>query len=299
MNLQGVFAPLTTPFDPDGTLAINRLRENIARYNETKLAGYVLNGSTSESVLLLWSEVYRVWEAAREAAAPGKVLIAGSGAESTAETIEHTRRAAALGFDAALVRTPSFYKPLIQDDLLAEHYIRVADAARIPVLIYSVPVFTHVTVEASLIARVGGHPNIAGMKDSSGNVDGVAKIIAAAPKTFQTLVGSASTFYDSLDRGACGSIVAVADALPEMCCEIWRAHRDREPERARSLQEKLMAPGKMFGPQYGIPGLKYALDRRGYYGGAPRLPLLPVGEAGRRDIDAMLDGLLSEAATRR
>ncbi len=299
MNLRGVFAPLTTPFGPDGGVALDRLRENIARYNETPLAGYVLNGSTSESVLLLWSEVYRVWETGKEAAAPRKVLIAGTGAESTAETIEHTARAAALGFDAALARTPSFYKPAINDDMLAEHYIRVADAARIPVLIYSVPVFTHVTVQASLIARVGAHPNIIGMKDSSGDVEGAAKIIAAAPKEFQTLVGSASTFYDSLERGACGSILAVANALPEMCCEIWQAFQSREAERARGLQQKLTAAGKLFGPQYGIAGLKYALDRRGYYGGPPRPPLLPVNEAGRREIDAMLDGLLSEAAARR
>lgn len=298
MNLEGVFAPLTTPFASDGNLSLDRLRGNIARYNETPLAGYVLNGSTSESVLLLWSEVYRVWETAKEAATRGKTLIAGTGAESTAETIEHTARAAALSFDAALVRTPSFYKPAINDDMLAEHYIRVADAARIPVLIYSVPVFTHVTVQASLIARLGTHPNIIGMKDSSGDVEGVAKIIAAAPKTFKTLVGSASTFYDSLERGACGAILAVANALPEMCCEIWAAFQTRDAERARALQQKLTAAGKMFGPQYGIAGLKYALDRRGYYGGPPRPPLLPVNEEARREIDAMLDGLLSVAAVR-
>jgi 4-hydroxy-2-oxoglutarate aldolase len=298
MDLHGVFAPLTTPFAPDGSLAVDRLRDNIARYNETPLAGYTVNGSTSESVLLLWGEVYRVWETAKKHAVRGKILIAGTGAESTAETIEHTARAAGIGFDAALVRTPSFYKPAINDEMLAEHYMRVADAARIPVLVYSVPVFTHVTVEASLIARVSKHPNIIGMKDSSGNVDGVAKIIAAAPKSFQTLVGSASTFYDSLERGACGAILAVANALPEMCCEIWQAFQNRQGERARSLQQKLTTAGKMFGPQYGIAGLKYALDRRGYYGGPPRPPLLPVAEAGRREIDAMLDELLAATAAR-
>jgi 4-hydroxy-2-oxoglutarate aldolase len=299
VKLEGVFAPLTTPFGHEGSLALDRLGQNITRYNETPLAGYTVNGSTSESVLLLWSEVYRVWETARKFAAPGKILVAGTGAESTAETIEHTARAAALGFDAALVRTPSFYKPAINDDLLAEHYLRVADAARIPVLIYSVPIFTHITVEASLVARVATHPNIVGMKDSSGNVEGVAKIIAAAPKTFHTLVGSASTFYDSLERGACGAILAVADALPELCCEIWQAFQNRRAERAHLLQEKLTAAGKMFGPQYGIAGLKYALDRRGYYGGAPRPPLLPVGEAARREIGAMLDALAPELAAQR
>lgn len=298
MDLHGVFAPLTTPFAADGSLAVDRLRENIARYNETPLAGYAMNGSTSESVLLLWSEVYRVWETAKKYAASGKILIAGTGAESTAETIAHTARAAEVGFDAALVRTPSFYKPAINDEMLAEHYLRVADAARIPVLVYSVPIFTHVTVEASLIARVSKHPNIVGMKDSSGNVEGVAKIIAAAPKSFQTLVGSASTFYESLERGACGAILAVADALPEMCCEIWQSFQNGRPERARELQQKLTGAGKMFGPQYGIAGLKYALDRRGYYGGPARPPLLPVAEAGRREIETMLDELLAATVAR-
>jgi 4-hydroxy-2-oxoglutarate aldolase len=298
MQLHGIFAPLTTPFAPDGSLALTRLRENIARYNRTRLAGYVMNGSTGESVLLLWDEVYRVWEAAKEAATPGKILIAGTGAESTAETIEHTSRAASLGFDAALVRTPSFYKPAINDDLLAEHYVRVADAARIPVLIYSVPVFTHITVEASLIARVGAHPNIVGIKDSSGSVEGIAKIIGAAPKSFQALVGSAATLYDSLQRGAVGAVIAISNTFPEICVEIWEAHRTGDSARAHALQEKLMLPSKMLGPQYGIAGIKYALDRVGYFGGLPRPPLLPVNEKAQREIDAMLAAIVPEAVAR-
>jgi len=121
MNIHGIFAPLTTPFEANGSLALTRLRENVARYNETGLAGYVSNGSTSESVLLKWEEVYRVWEAVRGSAAPGKILIAGTGAESTAETIEHTHRAAKIGYAVALVRTPSFYKPAVNEHMLAEH----------------------------------------------------------------------------------------------------------------------------------------------------------------------------------
>jgi 4-hydroxy-2-oxoglutarate aldolase len=298
MKLHGIFAPLTTPFAPDGSVALTRLRENIGRYNRAGLAGYVINGSTSESVLLLWSEIYRVWETAKESAAPGKTLIAGTGAESTAETIEHTRRAAELGFDAALVRTPSFYKPAINDDLLAEHYIRVADASKIPVLIYSVPVFTHITVEASLIARVGTHPNIVGIKDSSGSVEGITKIIAAAPKDFQALVGSAATLYDSLQRGATGAVIAISDAFPEICVEIYEAHRSGDSARAHALQQKLIPPSKILGPQYGIAGLKYTLDRLGYFGGLPRPPLLPVSAAGQREIDAMLAGIVPESVAR-
>jgi 4-hydroxy-2-oxoglutarate aldolase len=298
VKLQGIFAPLTTPFASDGSVALSHLRDNIKRYNKTGLAGYAINGSTSESVLLRWDEVYRIWETAREAAAPNKILIAGSGAESTTETIEHTNRAASLGYALALVRTPSFYKPAMSEDALAEHYLRVADAARIPILVYSVPIFTHVTVEAPLIARVSKHANIIGMKDSSGNVQGVADIIAAAPKEFQTLVGSASTLYESLEKGAVGAILALACAFPELCVEIYEASRAGESAKAHSLAQQLIAPAKMFGPQYGIAGLKYALDRMGYYGGSPRPPLLPVGEHARHEIDALLSTVAPHSVQR-
>jgi len=296
VKLHGIFPPVTTPFAHDGTVSLSKLRENIAGYNKTRLAGYAINGSTSESVLMTWDEIYRIWETARDAAAPGKILIAGTGAESTTETIEHTNRAASLGYSAALVRTPSFYKPAMSESALAEHYLRVSDAARIPILVYSVPVFTHVTVEAPLVARVSKHPNIVGMKDSSGNVEGVASIIAAAPKEFQTLVGSASTLYESLEKGAVGAILAVACAFPELCVEIYEASRAGDRAKAHSLAQKLMAPAKMFGPQYGIAGLKYALDRLGYFGGSPRAPLLPVDASAQAEIDAMLSNLTAQTA---
>jgi 4-hydroxy-2-oxoglutarate aldolase len=296
VKLHGIFAPLTTPFEADGSVSLSRLRNNIKRYNQTGLAGYAINGSTSESVLLRWDEVYRIWETAREAAAPSKILIAGSGAESTSETIEHTNRAASLGYAAGLVRTPSFYKPAMSEEVLAEHYLRVADAARVPIMVYSVPVFTHITVEAPLIARVSKHGNIIGMKDSSGDVQGIADIIAAAPKEFQTLVGSASTLYESLGKGAAGAILALACAFPELCVEIYETSRAGESTKAHSLAQQLIAPAKMLGPQYGIAGLKYALDHLGYFGGAPRPPLLPVVEKAQREIDVLLSNLTAQSA---
>ncbi|MFZ0584476.1 MAG: dihydrodipicolinate synthase family protein [Candidatus Acidiferrales bacterium] len=294
MKLHGVFAPLTTPFEANGSLALTRLRDNVALYNKTGLTGYVSNGSTSESVLLKWEEVYHVWVTVRDSAAPEKILIAGTGAESTAETIEHTDRAARIGYAAALVRTPSFYKPAMNEHTLAEHYLRVADASSIPVMVYSVPIFTHVTVEAPLIARVVHHPNIVGIKDSSGNVEGVAAIIAAAPKHFQTLVGSAATLYESLEVGAVGAILALADAFPELCAEIYESSRAGERAKAQSLAQKLLTPSQMLGAQYGIGGLKYALDRLGFYGGPPRLPLLPPSGQAKQEIDAMLANLMSQ-----
>lgn len=295
MNLAGIFAPLTTPFAPDGQIAPDRLRANIERYNRTKLSGYALNGSTGESVLLRWEEIYRLWETAKSAAAPGKILIAGTGAESTAETIEHTNRAASLGFDAALVRTPSFYKPAISDELLATHFLHVADAARIPVLIYSVPIFTHVTVEAPLVARLASHSNIVGMKDSSGDVRSITDIIAAAPKSFRMLAGHPATLHESLQAGAAGAILAVACAFPELCCEIYDASRAGDAARSHSLAQRLQIPSKLFGQKFGIPGLKFALDRLGYFGGPPRPPLLPVGKAAQLEIEEMLPGVIASA----
>jgi 4-hydroxy-2-oxoglutarate aldolase len=296
MKLHGIFAPLTTPFDAEGSVALGQVRNNVALYNKTKLAGYVPNGSTSESVLLLWEEVYEIWEAVRDAAAPGKILIAGTGAESTAETIEHTNRAARIGYAVALVRTPSFYKPSVNDHMLAEHYLRVADNARIPVMVYSVPVFTHVTVGASLIERVANHPNIVGMKDSSGDMKGIAAIIAAAPKEFQTLTGAASTLYEALELGAVGAILGLADVFPDLCAEIYEAAGAGDRAKAQTLAQKLVPPAKMLLMDYGIGGLKYAQDRMGFFGGLPRLPLQGVSEAGKLEIDTMLANLISQPA---
>jgi 4-hydroxy-2-oxoglutarate aldolase len=195
-----------------------------------------------------------------------------------------------------LVRTPSFYKPSINDHMLAEHYLRVADAARIPVMVYSVPVFTHVSVGAALIERVANHPNIIGMKDSSGDMKGIAAIIAAAPKEFQTLTGAAATLYDALELGAVGAILGLADVFPGLCAEIYEAAAAGNRATAQALAQKLVVPAKMLLMDYGIGGLKYAQDRLGYYGGLPRLPLLGVSEAGKVEIDTMLANLISQPA---
>jgi 4-hydroxy-2-oxoglutarate aldolase len=291
VKLHGIFSPLTTPFAADGSVDHAKIRSNIALYNKTGLAGYASNGSTGESVLLLWEEVYKIWETVKAAAAPEKILIAGTGAESTAETIVHTNRAASLGFAAALVRTPSFYKPAVNDDLLAEFYLRVADAAKIPVLLYAVPIYTHIKIEASLVARVANHPNIVGMKDSSGDVEGVRRNVQAAPKTFQTLIGWPTILFEALEVGAVGAILAVADAFPELCVSIFETARAGQREKAQELAQKLVAPAKIFGSQAGLSGLKYAMDRQGFFGGLPRPPLLPLSLPAKKEIEEMLANL--------
>jgi 4-hydroxy-2-oxoglutarate aldolase len=223
-------------------------------------------------------------------------MIAGTGAESTVETIEQTNHAASLGYHLALIRTPSFYKPAMSEEALASHYLRVADAARIPILIYSVPIFTHIAVAPPLVARIARHPNVIGLKDSSGNGEGIASVVAAAPQGFQVLVGSSGTLYESLKRGATGAVLALACAFPEICVAIYEASRAGDSTRAQALQKKLMSPTKLLGAQHGIAGLKYAMDCLGYFGGLPRLPLLPLSESAKREIDAMLADIAAEPA---
>jgi 4-hydroxy-2-oxoglutarate aldolase len=297
MKLQGIFPPLTTPFTSTGVLALDALRENVARYNRIRLGGYVVIGSTGESVLLTFDETERVWETVLESAAPGKTLIAGTGMEGTEETIERTNRAAAIGYQVALVRTPHYYKPQMTPQAEIEHFLRVADAARIPVLIYSVPQFTGLAVEADTVARLAEHPNILGIKESSGNVPRVGEIIHATPRTFQTLVGSASTLYPSLALGAAGAVLALACVLPERCVELYEAARAGDAERGTTLQDRLLAPTQKLVAELGIPGIKHAMDCLGYYGGPARRPLLPLTEAQKREVEAVLAAVAPVSAS--
>ncbi len=291
MKLRGIFPPLTTPFSDNGDVDLKRLRKNVERYNQTKLSGYVMNGSTGESVLLGWDEVEKLWATAREAADSDKVMVAGTGSESTAETIRNTKRAAALGFQAALVRTPSYYKPFMTFEAETTHFFRVADASPIPVLIYSVPIFTNYTVEAPLVAKLATHPNIVGIKESSGNVQRMKDIVTATPKGFNAMTGSALTLSEALDAGAAGAILAIACVVPDACVDLYEASRRGETERVEQIKKQAIAPAAALVTKFGIAGLKWAMDRVGYYGGAPRAPLLPVNESAKVELDAILASL--------
>lgn len=304
MDLSGVFPALTTPFASDGSVSPGDLKHNIQRYNRTGLAGYVVIGSTGESVLLKKSEIEEILATVKEAAAADKKLIAGTGAESTAETIERTKRAAELGYYVALVKTPYYYKPSYKADVLIAHYRRVADASPIPVLLYSVPQFTGIALESPEIVALSNHPNIIGIKESSGNVQRVAEIIAslgpasvqrvgeklvAVPPAFQVLVGSAASIYPSFAVGARGAILALGSALPEKCVKVYELFRQGNHEKARELQAQLLVASKIIVSECGIAGVKYAMDQRGYRGGVPRLPLLPLHEEQKKRITALLE----------
>ena len=297
MNFSGVFAALTTPFANDGPVSLADLKHNVQRYNQTDLAGYVALGSTGEAVLLTRTEMDGILATVKESAAKGKKLLAGAGAESTAETIERTKRAAEFGYDAVLVKTPYYYKPAYKPEVLIAHYRRVADESPIPVMLYSIPQFTGIALESAEVAALAEHPNIIGIKDSSGNVQCVAEIVAATPPKFQTLVGSAASVYPSMAIGARGAILALACALPEKCVALFELFRKGHHEKARELQSILVRASKLIVSEPGIAGVKHAMDQRGYRGGIPRPPLLPLQHEQKKRLTEFLATL--EPATAR
>ncbi len=297
MNFSGVFTALTTPFAHDGSVSLPDLKHNVQRYNQTDLAGYVALGSTGEAVLLTRAEMDGILATVKESAAKEKKLLAGAGAESTAETIERTKRAAEFGYDAVLVKTPYYYKPAYKPEVLIAHFRRVADESPIPVMLYSIPQFTGIALGAAEVAALAEHPNIIGIKDSSGNVQGVAEIVAATPPAFQILVGSAASVYPSMAIGARGAILALACALPEKCVALFELVRQGHHEKARELQAILVRASKLMVSELGIAGVKHAMDHRGYRGGIPRPPLLPLHHEQKKRLTEFL-ATLEPAAVR-
>jgi 4-hydroxy-2-oxoglutarate aldolase len=288
MRPQGVFPALVTPFNADESVALSAIRENIRLYNQTKIAGYVVLGSTGESVMLARDEADSILVTVKEVAAPEKILIAGTGAESTAETIARTKRAAGLGYQLALVKTPYYYKPVYRAEHYIRHYRAVADASPIPILLYSVPQFTGITLETPEILALATHPNIMGIKDSSGNIQRVAEIVAGAPADFTVLTGGAAVIYPAAVVGGRGAILALAAALPEKCAAVFELAQSGRHDEARKLQLIVAAASKLIVSENGIPGVKFAMNLRGYHAGVPRLPLLPPTEEKKQAIAALI-----------
>lgn len=296
-HLKGIIPALTTPFEAHGAVALGRMRENIATYNRTGMSGYLAVGSTGESVLLDRAEFEKVLSVVREASGAGHILIAGTGVETTPETISRTEFAAKLGYHFALVAPPCYYKPAMTSQVLVEHYRRVADVSRIPVLLYSVPQYTGVAIEVDVAARLAEHPNVAGMKDSSGNVDRVGAILAAVPESFELMTGASTTILPSMAVGAKGAILALADLLPELCVALYDAIIAGDALRALELQRRAIPATQRIVGAMGIAGVKYAMDLRGYYGGPVRQPLLPLSEAHKKDVETLMAALAPSAAT--
>jgi 4-hydroxy-2-oxoglutarate aldolase len=292
MKLQGIFPPIATPFDHNGDIYPAKVRHNVEKWNKTALSGYVVMGSTGESVMLTTDEKVAMWELVAKHAAPDKLLIAGTGMESVRETVSLTNRAAEMGYKAAMVRTPHYYKNLVnRADAQTLYFRAVADQSRIPLIVYNWPQATGVDIPVQAVVALSDHPNVIAIKESSGNLEKVMQMIREVRAGFQVLVGSAPTLWPSLLMGACGAILAYANAAPYSTVAIWEAYRTREEAAGLDLQNRIGSASALVTTKYGIPGLKYAMDLNGYYGGPPRLPLCVPTEAAKREIEAAFTDL--------
>lgn len=272
----GVYTPIATPFRSDDTLDEPGLRANVARWMGTPLTGLVVLGSNGEAPQLDDNEADRVVAIVREGMPSRRPMIVGTGRESTRATIAATRRAAASGADAALVRTPAFFKSQMTTDVFVRHYLDVAEASPIPVLLYNVTMYTGVNLLPDAVAKLATHPNIVGMKESGSDLVQIAEYIARTPDDFTILAGSAATLFPALAIGCDGAILALAALTPDACVQMVTLVREGRIEEARALQARLMPLGRAIGAQHGVPGLKAAMDLLGYVGGPPRPPLRPV-----------------------
>lgn len=292
MKLQGIYPPITTPFDHEGEIYKSKLIYNVECWNRTGLSGYVVCGSTGESVYLTTEEKLLCWELVAKAAAPEKLLMAGTGVESVRETVWLTNKAAEMGYKAAMVRTPHYYKSLLnRTDAQVLYFRCVADRAKIPLMIYNWPQATGLDITTEAVAMLSEHPNIIAIKESSGSIEKVMQMIREVKPGFQVLVGSAPTLAPSFQVGAAGAVLAFANAAPYACITIWEAHRTREWDAAKDWQGRIAKAAQLVTTKYGVPGLKYAMDQMGYYGGPPRLPLTPPSLEAKREIELAFDGL--------
>jgi 4-hydroxy-2-oxoglutarate aldolase len=349
MLLSGILSPITTPFYPDGKLYFKKLESNVERYSKTPVAGIVALGSTGEAILLSDEERRQVFKTVRDAAGVNKVLIAGTGVESAIETLRLTEYAAELGYDVALVRTPHYYKKQMQPTNMLAFYRTVADRSPLPVMIYNFPQATGYDIPAEVVIELADHPNLIGIKESSGDVEKVRKMVGGARhvkrtvsvtetfdavtprmlkaesagngsgelvsvtalsgaskpssaavsviggiKTrqkevgFQVLVGAAQKLEPSLQAGAVGGILAFADPAPTACYEIYAAWKEGDAELARLKQHRIAKAAQRLVGELSIPGVKYAMDFNGYYGGPVRLPLLPLTANLKTEIEHLM-----------
>ena len=288
LSFQGIFPPLPTSFDGDENLLPDKIRFNIRKLSKYNLTGFLILGSNGEQVMLSESEKIKAIAAAREALPSGRLLLAGTGCQSTRETITLTRAAAAEGADAVLVINPFYYKGSMNHDELVRHYFGVADASPVPVLVYNMPGNTGIDMTASMIITMASHPNIAGLKESGGNVVKMGEVLQNVKPDFQVLAGGAGFLLPALAMGATGGILASANIAPQHCIDIYNAFRIGEADRAKYLQQRIIPLNAAVTSRWGVPALKVAMDHVGLWGGHVRRPLLPLREELRQQLLALL-----------
>jgi 4-hydroxy-2-oxoglutarate aldolase len=287
-NLKGVFPPVVTPFNRRGDVDQERFRKNLQKYAGIGLAGVVVAGSTGEALSLNEAERLRLIEIARDVVCPPELLLVGTGLESTRETIRLSREAIARGADALLVLPPHYYKPRMDSRALIAHFEVVASKVKRPVVLYSIPQFTGINMEVETIATLSRHPNIVGLKESSGNLAFVKTILRKVAPGFRVLVGSVGILLDALRAGAAGAVLGQACFAPALCVGVYEAFCRGQAKTAHELQQRLLPLAEKISLPFGVSGIKAALDLSGYHGGLPRSPLLPLSAKSRQMVSSAL-----------
>jgi len=286
--LAGVLGPVVTNFDSRGELDLDAFAFNLKSHLGAGLEGIVVTGSTGEAALLEDTERLRLVEMARSVIPTDRWLIVGTGSESTRACVRRSREAAERGADAVLVVAPHYYANAMSAAALQAHYERVADESPIPVLLYNIPKYMHFRLEGELVARLAGHDNIVGMKDSSGDMAYFPNYLAAQSESFTVITGNGGTFHQALGLGARGGILAVALIAAELAVEVYRLHREGRAEEASEGQRRLTPLSNEIVGRMGIPSVKLAMDRVGLRGGPVRLPLLAPSASDVSDVERLL-----------
>lgn len=286
-QLKGIMPPIATPFIND-EVAYDKLAVNFSKWNKTGLNGYVVMGSNGESVFLIRDEKLKLIEEVKKNIPDEKLLIAGTGSDSIRETISLSNDAADRGADFALILTPSFYKSEMKPAAYIKYFFAVADKTKIPVIIYNVPKFTGVDIEAETVAKLSEHKNIVGIKNSSENIRQTTEMIDQTPEEFATIIGTASVLYSGLSAGAVGGILALANIAPNECVQIQKLVEDGKHTGALELQKRMLPVNKAITAKYGVAGLKAAMDMLGYFGGEPRAPLSKLNDADKEQLKQIL-----------
>jgi 4-hydroxy-2-oxoglutarate aldolase len=280
-RLSGIFAPITTPFVKE-EVSLENLKLNMHRYNKSPLNGFFALGSNGESKSLSEDEKLKILEIVLHERADHQLVMAGTGYESTRQTITFSKKVAQMGADFVSIVTPSYFKKRLTDEALIAYYTDVADAISIPVLAYNAPGFTGMTLSANVVEKISQHPNIAGMKDTStGNMSAYLDVCS---DDFDILAGTISTLFTAMLLGSSGGVVSLANAFPEPCCKLYEKFVCGDVESARQLHYKLFRLNRSVSGSFGVAGVKYAMQIGGYYGGDPRLPLLSLSDENKKDI---------------
>ncbi len=276
ISLNDIFPPIPTPFAADESIHVDKLKFNLSRWDTWPLAGYVVAGSTGESVSLTGDERVELVRAVRSAIPSEKLLIAGAGLESTRETVKLVNHMAEAGADAVIVVTPSYFAPSIGSRGLIAHYLSIAEASDLPLILYSVPIYTHLDLPLEVVRELSTHPKVVGIKESGGSLAKIASLVHETPDDFQVLVGSAGLLLGALTVGAVGCIPALGNVAATQIHELMTAFEAGDLARARDIQARLVEPNEILAIRFGVAGVKAALDLVGLYGGPPRLPLQPL-----------------------